>query len=134
MLSGGPEPTFLTVAEVDEIHQEQLELYGGSDGTRDPNALDAAVHMAQQSFGGTYVHTDIFEMAAAYLFHICLNHPYVDGNKRTAAEAADVFLYMNGYELGASEDEYEELVLVVAEHRVTKSQLAEFLRLHAAPR
>lgn len=100
MLSEGPEPTFLTVAEVDEIHQEQIELYGGSDGTRDPDALDAAVHMAQQSFDGTYVHADVFEMAAAYL--ICLGHPYVDGNKRTAAEAADAFPYMNGYELEAS--------------------------------
>lgn len=134
MLSGGPEPTFLTVAEVDEIHQEQLELYGGSDGTRDRGALDAAVHMAQQSFGGAYVHSDVFEMAAAYLFHICLNHPYLDGNKRTAAEAADVFLYMNAYELEASEDDYEELVLAVAEHRLTKARVAEFLRSHAAPR
>jgi len=134
LLSGAAEPTFLTVAEVDEIHEEQLELHGGMAGTRDPDALDAAVHMAQQSFGGTYVHSDLFEMAAAYLFHLCLNHPYVDGNKRTAAEAADVFLFMNGYELSASEDEYESLLLLVAEHKLSKSQIADFLRLHSASR
>ena len=134
MGSGSPDPIFLTAAEVDEIHEEQLELYGGMAGTRDPEALDAAVHMAQQSAGGEYAHRDLFEMAAAYLFHICLDHPYVDGNKRTAAEAADVFLFVNGQELGATENEYEELVLQVAEHRPTKPQIADFLRSRSTPR
>lgn len=134
MLNDSSQPIFLTDAEVDEIHDEQIALHGGMDGTRDPDALDAAVHMAQQSFGGTYVHSDLFEMAAAYLFHLCLDHPYVDGNKRTSAEAADAFLFMNGYELTASEDEYEELVLAAAQHRLTKSQIAEFLRSRSTPR
>lgn len=124
----------MTVAEVDEIHDEQIALYGGMAGTRDSDALDAAVHMPQQSFGGEYVHSDLFEMAAAYLFHIALNHSYVDGNKRTAAEAADVFLFVNGYELTASEDEYEVLVLSVVEHHASKSQVAEFLRSRSRPR
>ena len=127
-MPNGNDPLFLTVQEVDTLHDDQIRTYGGTMGTRDPDALDAAVHMPQQTFGGTYVHADIFEMAAAYLFHIVLGHPYVDGNKRTGAEAADVFLSMNGYELEATEDELELVVIDVATHVRTKQELAGFLR------
>jgi len=128
LLSSDSAPIFLTLNEVNEMHEEQLALYGGMAGTRDHDALDAAAHMPQQSFGGEYVHRDLFEMAAAYLFHIALDHPYVDGNKRTAAEAADVFLFMNGYELTAAEDDYADLVLAVAGKQMNKSGVGDFLR------
>jgi len=90
--------------------------------------------MPQQGSGEQYFHEDIFEMAAAYLFHICTNHPYVDGNKRTAAEAADVFLYVNGYDLEIPEEDFEALVLETAQGRLSKKQIAARLRPHARPR
>lgn len=73
-------------------------------------------------------------MAAAYLFHICANHPYVDGNKRTAAEAADVFLYVNSYDLEMPEEDFEALVLETAQSRLSKKQIAARLRQHSRPR
>ena len=86
------DPKFLTLDDVIEIHGEMIARYGGSDGIRDKGLLESAVATPQASFGGDYVHTDVFEMAAAYLFHIVKNHPFIDGNKRTGAMAAFVFL------------------------------------------
>jgi len=124
----------LTRDDVDALHAEQIAIYGGSDGTRDDGLLESAIQMPQQTFGGEYLHTDIFEMAGAYLFHICANHPYVDGNKRTAAEAADVFLFANGFDLEMDSDDFVKLVLDVAESRLTKKQIAEILREHSRVR
>lgn len=89
--------------------------------------------MPKQGSGDQYFHEDIFEMAAAYLFHICANHPYVDGNKRTAAEAADVFLYVNGYNLEMPEEDFAALVLETAQSRLSKKQIAARLRQHSRP-
>ena len=75
---------FLSLEDVIELHRLQLEMYGGSDGIRDLGLLESAVMMPQASFGGEYVHSGVFEMAAAYAFHIAENQPFVDGNKRTA--------------------------------------------------
>jgi death-on-curing protein len=86
------EPVFLTLDEVLEIHTQQIELYGGSHGLRDPGALESAVAMPQSTFGGEYLHASIHMMAAAYLFHITQNHPFIDGNKRAGANAAITFL------------------------------------------
>ena len=71
-------------------------------------------------------------MAAAYLFHIAQNHPFVDGNKRTALASALVFLLMNEVEMDSSEDDLTDLVLGVAEGKITKSEVAVFLQKHAA--
>ncbi len=90
--------------------------------------------MPQQGSGNQYFHEDIFEMAAAYLFHICANHPYIDGNKRTAAETADVFLYVNGYDLEMPERDFEELVLETAQTRLSKKQIAARMRQYSRPR
>jgi death-on-curing protein len=84
-------------------------------------------------FGGEYVHRDLFEMAAAYLFHIVMNHPFVDGNKRAAAHAALVFLADNGYVLTLTDDLAYNLVIGVCEGTATKQQLAATFRDHATP-
>lgn len=84
---------FLTVDEVIELHEMQIERYGGSEGIRDRNLLESAVLMAQASFGGEYVHSDIYKMAAAYAFHIAENQPFIDGNKRAALASALVFFW-----------------------------------------
>jgi death-on-curing protein len=104
------EPLFLTLDEILEIHQQQVDLYGGAAGVRDLGGLESALAQPAATFGGEFLHGSIPAMAAAYLFHLCQNHPFIDGNKRTGANAAVTFLLMNGW---APEFEWEELVQVV---------------------
>ena len=127
------EPEFLTLDEVVAIHRDQIGRYGGSLGVRDWGLLQSAVATPAATFGGKYLHTDAWEMAAAYLFHIVQNHPFIDGNKRVGAVAADVFLALNDIELTASEDDYADLVLGVARGEASKSFVAEFFRANSAP-
>lgn len=122
------EPVFLTLDEVIEIHTDMLTEYGGSEGIRDLGLLKSAVAMPAASMSDQYLHSSLYEMAAAYLFHIVQNHPLVDGNKRTGAAAALVFLTMNGLNLTATEDDYYDLVIAVSEGKLDKSQIAEFFR------
>lgn len=119
-------PTFLTLDEVIEIHRDMIERYGGSAGIRDVGLLESAVAMPQAGMGDQYFHTTVFEMAAAYLFHIVQNHPFVDGNKRVGAMAAFVFLKLNGLTVTAGESEFERVVRQVAEGQMKKDQIAEF--------
>jgi death-on-curing protein len=127
------EPLFLTLDEVITIHRDQVERYGGSQGVRDWGLLKSAVAMPAAAYGGQYLHTDLCEMAAAYLFHIVQNHPFIDGNKRVGAVAADVFLALNDVRFGAKEDDYADLVLSVARGETNKSTVAEFFRDHTTP-
>ncbi len=90
------EPLFLTLAEVIEIHNDQIKRYGGSAAIRNIGLLQSAIAQPPASFSGQWLHGDIFMMAAAYAFHICGNHPFIDGNKRTALASALVFLRLNG--------------------------------------
>ena len=75
---------FLTLAEVIKVHLDQIQHYGGIAGIRDTELLESALAMPEASFGGERLHVDLFEMAAAYAFHICRNHPFIDGNSRTS--------------------------------------------------
>jgi death-on-curing protein len=128
------EPVFLTLDEVLAIHADQIRRYGRSHGVRDMGLLSSALAMPQASFGGVYLHTSLAEMAAAYLFHVAQNHPFVDGNKRAALAAALAFIWLNDQRLDAGEDELTELVLGIAAGRVSKSEAAVFIsaRLHPA--
>lgn len=128
-----PEPGFLALEDAVAIHADQIERYGGSVGIRDLGLLDAAVAMPRSSFGGELLHTDVYEMAAAYLYHIVCNHPFVDGNKRAGAAAALVFLELHGVQVDMDDDALVALVLSVAEGRTLKSEVANALRLHAVP-
>lgn len=124
-------PIFLGLDEVIEIHRDQIDRYGGRTGIRDMALLQSAVAMPQASFSGEYLHTDIFEMAAAYLFHIVQNHPFVDGNKRVGAVAALVFLTLNGVKVRVPNQALVETVLAVAQGKIGKSTAAEFFRRHS---
>ncbi|MCC6151303.1 MAG: type II toxin-antitoxin system death-on-curing family toxin [Planctomycetes bacterium] len=126
-------PTFLHIQEVLEVHRNQIELYGGSEGIRDLGLLVSAIAMPQAGFGGQYLHADIFEMAAAYLFHLAKNHPFIDGNKRTASMAAFTFLHLNGQTLTATEEEFEKVVLAAAQSEMDKQQIAAFFRINSQP-
>lgn len=121
-------PLFLTLDEVLSLHEEQIRLFGGSAGVREMSLLLSALGNVEATFGEIFLHETIFEMAAAYLYGICRNHPFVDGNKRTAVTAALTFLDMNGVEVDADENEFYDLVIGVAEGRVSKAAVAVFLR------
>lgn len=125
------DPEFLRVDDVLQIHQDQIERYGGSPDLRDPGLLTSAVDTPRAMFDGRHLHRDLFDMAAAYLFHIVQNHPFVDGNKRTGAAAALVFLDLNGIEMEIDDGALVDLVLAVAQGQIAKPEVAAFLRTHA---
>ena len=124
-------PRFLLLDKLLQIHADQIERYGGSSGVRDADLLSSAIGMAEAGFGDQYLHSDLFEMAAAYLFHIVQNHPFLDGNKRVGAMAAFTFLKLNGLTLKANESQFEALVLAVAQGKKGKAEITEFFRKHA---
>jgi death-on-curing protein len=122
---------FLTLDEVLSLHEEQIRLFGGSPGIRQIDLLHSAMGNVEATFGEIFLHETVFEMAAAYLYGICRNHPFVDGNKRTAVAAALTFLDMNDIELDADEDVFYDLVIGVADGRVSKAAVAVFLHEHS---
>ena len=119
---------FFTDDEVVSFHQIQISLFGGDSSIRDRGLLSSAVSMPMQMFDGEFVHASIFEMAAAYLFHICSNHPFVDGNKRPAAMRALVFLRLHGIECTLTEDQMFELTIQVACGQHSKEVIAEHFK------
>jgi death-on-curing protein len=118
----------ITVDVVREIHAEAVSRFGGSQGVRDVSLLESAVAAPQASFGGTSIYSDAPEMAAAYLFFLCSNDPFVDGNKRTALGAAIVFLRLNGFTTKSDGKEWEELTLDVASSKIDREQTTQRLR------
>lgn len=126
-------PIFLDIEQVLRTQRSLIEQYGGIEGLRDIGLLRSAVAMPQASFDGKCLHEDLFEMAAAYLYHIVQNHPFLDGNKRTGAAAAILFLAMNDVKLKADEEGLVDITLAVAEGSAGKTQIAEFFRRIARP-
>lgn len=109
------------------LHDEQIRLYGGKSGILKPSALDAATHMPQQTHYGQYLHSSIYEMAAAYAYYLVLDHAFVDGNKRTARMAMMTFLELNGLEITVSEDESVKVIMSIENKTMNKLQVAEWL-------
>lgn len=124
---------FLTVDELLVIHQRVASAHGGGLGIRDRGLLESAASVPAAQFSGQYLHPHVPAMAAAYLFHLCKNHPFLDGNKRVALAAADVFLELNQHELRASDDELEQMTLGVADGSFSKEQAIEFFQSHVSP-
>ena len=123
-----PEPRFLTISEIMQIHDQEIKAAGGLAGIRDHKALESAVGAPQASFKGNLI-MDIFEMAATYLNSIALDHPFLDGNKRTALASCLTFLYINGFEIVEQTDsELADKTLDLVAHKVTKSDLAQHLK------
>ena len=125
------EPVFLGLDEVIEIHHDQIKRYAGHPGIGDVGILKSTIAMPAATFDGNYLHADIYEMAAAYLFHIVRNHPFIDGNKRTGAVASVVFLMMNGIDLQADENDLEKVVILTAEGKMDKAAIAGFFQSNA---
>ncbi len=128
------DPDFLTLDEVLGIHADQIRRYGGTSGLRDLGLLQSALSMPQTTFDDEFLHGTLFEMAAAYLFHLARNHPFIDGNKRTALMCALVFLGLNGHRLVANPDALYRLVDGVASGDVDKSDVSVFFRGNATQR
>lgn len=118
----------LTVEIVREIHAEAIARFGGSDGVREMALLESAVAAPQASFGGRSPYADLAEVAAAYLFYLCKNHPFIDGNKRAALGACLVFLRLNGVEPKADGPEWEALTLAVAASVLDREETTKHLR------
>jgi len=126
-------PKFLSLEQVIKLHKLQVDEYGGSHGVKDEGLLISALAQAESGFGEECFHKDLYEMAAAYLFHLVSNHAFNDGNKRIAASVSAVFLEINGIEVTADENEFETLVMEAAQSKKTKEEIASFFRSNSRP-
>lgn len=127
------DPQFFTLDDVLDIHRDQIERYGGILGVRDNGLLESALAVPQSGFGGLYLHGDVFEMAAAYLFHLVQNHPFLDGNKRVGAATALTFLVLNGVETRIPNQILVDMVLAVAQGKMEKPAIEEFFLKYTRP-
>jgi death on curing protein len=121
-------PRFLSVEDVLILHALAIEDQGGDASLRDRPLLESAIATPAQQFSGAYLHEDVPAMAAAYAFHICMNHPFVDGNKRAAVAAMIAFLSDNGWTFNATADEAEPVVLQLAAGSLDKSAFTNWAR------
>ena len=117
---------FLTLSEVLLILEDQIRSYGGLYGVRDINLLSSAIYMPESSFGGNYLHETIPAMAAAYAFHICQNHPFIDGNKRAALATSLVFLDINEYDFSCKNETLYNAIMDTAKGKIKKDELTKF--------
>jgi len=118
---------FLSVKDVIQIQEDTITHEGGMPGLSDPGLLESAVTMPQQQFGGKYLHPGLIDMAAAYMFHIAMNHPFHDGNKRAAVLSALVFLDINGIQKLPAPKELEMMTMQLAAGDLTKEELTRWL-------
>ena len=119
---------FLNLAEVIEVHTDQIQRYGGQDGVRDFGLLESALAQPEASFAGEWLHEGLYDMAAAYAYHLCQNHPFIDGNKRTALACALVFLELNGLSVRDPKERLKGAVLRIASGTMRKAEFAALLR------
>jgi death on curing protein len=113
------------------IHADLIKRYGGASGIRDRDLLASALAQPKMTAQKRFLHRTIFEKAAAYGFHVCRNHPFVDGNKRVAFVLMDIFLQKNGWELIASEQDTYETMIALASGNLSKPSLATWLKDHS---
>ncbi len=123
-------PEFLEISDVLDIYNFLVNKFGGTLGVRDEGLLESAVSQPKATFFGELLHPTIHQQAAAYLYHIAKNHPFLDGNKRTAYGAMETFLRLNGYNLDLSNEEAYNMVLQVALGEMSKEALFSFLEKH----
>ncbi|MFQ5631499.1 MAG: type II toxin-antitoxin system death-on-curing family toxin [bacterium] len=124
---------YLTMFQILELHRQIIATSGGSSGTKDFGALDSAIAQPEMTFGGVDLYPTLTEKAAALAYSLCLNHPFVDGNKRIAHAAMEVFLVLNGFEINASVDEQEKLFLDLASGNVNREELIKWLDKNILP-
>ncbi|MFW6030402.1 MAG: type II toxin-antitoxin system death-on-curing family toxin [Halanaerobiales bacterium] len=109
------------------FHKQLVKIYGGSSGIRDENLLDSALEQPKATYQGEYLHDSLIKMAAAYGYHLCNNHPFIDGNKRIAFVAMDTFLQKNNLEITASEKKAYKMMIQVSSGQLSKKELTLWL-------
>lgn len=122
---------YLTAEEVLVLHRRLIQLTGGSTGARDPGLLESAIPRPRASFGGQDLHPDLWSKAAALMHSLIKNHPFIDGNKRTAVTAAGIFLELNGRTLTASNEEVLNFARQVAVKETELEEIAAWLQAHS---
>jgi death-on-curing protein len=115
------------------MHRDLIDSFGGAHGLRDEMALESALAQPEATFGGELLHAGVVEQAAAYLFRLCMAHPFVDGNKRIAFAAMDTFLRLNGYRLVLSDQEAYQLTMAVARGERDEAGVREAIRAAVVP-
>ena len=127
------DPVFLSREQVLAYHAEQLRLFGGQAGVGDPGLLDSALSQPQNTY--LYVSSaDLFDLGAAYAFHIAKNHPFLDGNKRVALQCCLALLYLNGIILTLPPTDLYGAMIQLTTSAIDKSAFAALLRSHWRPR
>lgn len=124
---------FISLKSALYFHSEQIKEHGGSHGVRDMHLLNSALAQPEMGFGNEYLHKTIFDKAAAYGFHICQNHPFIDGNKRTAFLLMDIFLMANGYIITALKENKYSIMIDLASGKLSKTELAKWLGSNTTP-
>lgn len=124
----------LTIFQILELHQHLIEESGGTSGIRDFGALGSALAQPEMTFGGEDLYPTLIEKASAPAYSICMNHPFVDGNKRVAHAAMEIFLVLNGFEMNGSVDEQEKQFLDLASGNVSREELANWLQRKVVPK
>jgi len=122
------QPDFIEFDEILKIHEDQIRRYGGGAGIRDPNALVSAIEQPRATYGGEFLHPDLWSMGSAYIFHISENHPFLDGNKRTALVSGLIFLYINGIVIIDKNELLYPMMISVASGKSSKTEIANVLR------
>ena len=121
---------YISLSEVLELHQRIVKKSGGSTGLRDLGGLESAIAQPRMTFGGQDLYPTLIEKAAALCFSLVQNHPFIDGNKRVGHAAMEVTLILNGYEIDASEDDQERVILGLASGDISRDEFAEWLADH----
>ena len=124
---------YLALAEVLELHRQVVELAGGAAALRDLGSLQSAIAQPRATFDGVDLYRTLEEKAAALMFSLVANHPFVDGNKRVGHAAAEAFLMLNGVELIAPVDESENVVVALAAGQLPREELLSWIRQHCFP-
>jgi death-on-curing protein len=121
---------YITLAEVLELYHRIIEQSGGAHGVRDLDAVESALAQPRMTFGNQELYPTLVEKASALGFSLIMNHPFVDGNKRTGQAAMETFLVLNGFEIEASVDEQEHIILQVASGELARDDFTTWLRVH----
>lgn len=121
-------PRFISLSEVQQIHADLISSFGGTPGIRDEGLLESAISQPKATFGNQFLHPTIHEQAAAYLYHITMNHPFIDGNKRTAFAVMDTFIRLNGYFLNLTNAQAYNLVIRLTQRQMSKTELTNYLK------
>ena len=118
---------FLSEEDILYIHNNQINLYGGESGIRSQELLNSAVSHVRTEFAGVKLYKNLIEIASAYIYHICQNHCFIDGNKRTALVAGLVFLNLNGFDILDPEEKLYQMMLDITEGKIGKSEIQKIL-------